>query len=173
MARALISIIRHLPKLRIGYRFSAIELAHRADRSGTVHMSHSYHAHKIGGCTRTAQRHIEKLIDLGILRKTVTRLAKGLYAWNTYTFLIPFDRNTAHPFSIDTSSSRKKSPMDNVSTILPDPEGEKEKTVSLSEEIRRLRRGMTFLDPDGEHYADALAQVTRLEGLQARTGGAG
>src|SRR5262245_56666354 len=92
MALALIEAVRHHPALKLSLRYAAIELAHKADDTGTVRISYDHLKDKLNSCSRTANRLIARLIALGILAKTVTCLRGSTYLKNTYHFLVPFRR---------------------------------------------------------------------------------
>ena len=174
----LIQVIRSMKELHLQYLLTAQELAimaMRQSRGGFVCVAYSFLQKKIhAACRKTAMRHVQRLCDLGILvKKPVARLPEGYYPWNTYRFVVPFESNAPHTYYGDKRMSSSKRFGDKQGATFPNPEQEREKNLSLSEEIRRLRRGMQFLDPAGEHYADAQAQLTRLEGLQVRQGAHG
>jgi hypothetical protein len=75
MSRDIITAIRQQSQLHGSLLLAAIELAHRADgNNGIVQISYSYLASKIHQSRRTAIRHINRLINLGIIRGVLNDL---------------------------------------------------------------------------------------------------
>ena len=88
MAINIITAIRHCDKLKSNLKFTAIEVAHLMNAQGHGRLTYTFMALKTGYCRRTAINHMHRLVELGIFRKTVTRLRFG-HAWNLYQCLLP------------------------------------------------------------------------------------
>ena len=164
MASPLIAAVRNLP-LKESLTHTGIELAHKASIYGVVRASNAHMGDKCHCSARTFQRHVLKLEQAHILKKTViktlvqvqvgdrmeTRLRNEI---NTYTFTIPWHK---------TSSSTL--PMDTMSTTLPPQEREKE--LSLREELARQKKGLHFLTPGSDVWQKTCEEIARLESLLA------
>ena len=161
MAKELIAALRHHQALKHSTRAAAIELAHRANDSGTVRMSYTLLAAKCNVSRRTAIRAVAWLVDHHYLKKTVCLLRAGWCALNQYVFTIPWTRSpTAAPARRPHGSSG-----DIVTPTLPTPENARMKMLSLREEIQALTRGMTLLEPGSTRYQDHQAELDRLQAL--------
>ena len=128
MSVSIISAIRENSNLHGSLFQTAKELAHRADgNSGIVTMSYSLLAAKIHQSRRTAIRHINRLLDLGII--AVQRFWRPGNKWgiNRYRFVIQWKR----PAQTGTHTAHSSS-GDKMTSILPDPE-EREKFGTLAE----------------------------------------
>jgi hypothetical protein len=159
MSIAIIDAIRHRPDLRLSKRFAALELAHKADHTGTVRMSYAYLARKLNCCKRTAIRLITYLVeDARILRKLVVRLGHHHYDWNVYTFIIKFRATRAHPYSSDIG--------DKMSSTLPNPKSSESRTLSLRAQIHQLEKGLRhFPPPTAEGREACEEEIARLRAL--------
>src|SRR5262245_16457826 len=121
MARTIVAAVRHrrYAHLRGNTFLIATELAHRMNGQGYGRVSYQYLAWKAHCCRRTAITQIAKLLDLGIIAKTVIRTKEG-YAWNLYKYIglrVP----TAFPPGTTHGAT--------VTSTLPDPEREKERAL--------------------------------------------
>ena len=95
MATPIIAALRHRGDLKESLLHTAQELAHRASLYGVARVSYSYLAQKCHCSRRTVMRHIGRLIDAGIVRKSVLWIRGNYCEVNTYAFLIAWD--TAPP----------------------------------------------------------------------------
>ena len=104
MSRNIIASIRKIDQLHGSLFQTAKELAHRADGfSGQVRMSYNMLAWKCHQSRRTAIRHIQKLISLGIIvRERFWRPGKK-WGINLYRFVIQWER-PAQTYSGDRKS---------------------------------------------------------------------
>ena len=150
MSTPIIAALRHHTQVTGFTRFLAIEIAHRASIYGVVRMSYGMMVHKTGVSQRTVIRHVHKLVALGIMRKTVVRKHHAYNAWNTYTFLVKYQKEP---------HAQMKS--DRMAQTLPAKE-EKGKNFSLTEEIRQLQRGLSFQTPGTKRYEDTQREIQRL-----------
>jgi len=150
MSREIISAIRQNLQLKGSLLLSAIELAHRADSfSGIVRISYSYLASKNHMSVRQTIRHINKLIDLGIIscQRFCQHGRKCLV--NLYQFKIVWQR----PKPEQTSSSAK------MAENLPYPQNTREKYGTMEGEERGKRMVLSWIDPDS-----FVAKLIRGEG---------
>jgi len=158
MAIEIRNALRTHPEVNLSKLLAALELARRADASGTVKMSYRYLAWRLKCHKRTAQRLIKFLVEEAcILRKLVTRLAKGRYDWNTYTFLLKFRRNSAHPFNSDRRDKLPFTPLKPGNSAL----------LSLRDEIAQLEKGLRRFPPTpgSEREQACQAELVRLKAL--------
>lgn len=88
MSLHIISAVRHFAQLKGSLKFTAIELAHLASRSGYVRVSYWALAKKTGLHLRTMIRHIHRLVAMGIVVKQTIRLTLTRCAVNQYRFLV-------------------------------------------------------------------------------------
>src|SRR5262245_53846852 len=91
MASPIITAVRQRTDLREALLHTCLELAHRASIYGVVRVSYSYLAQKCHCSRRTVIRHIQRLIDAGVLRKVVIWIKGNFCEINTYTFCLPWD----------------------------------------------------------------------------------
>jgi len=131
----------------------ATELAHRMNGQGYGRVSYQYLAWKAHCCRRTAIAQIAKLLDLGIISKTVIRTKEG-YAWNLYKYI----GQRVHTASPPATTHGAK-----VARTLPDPEREKES--SLRDEWERQKKGLCFYTPGSEQWVITCEEIARLERL--------
>lgn len=154
MSLAIITAIRQLPQLKGALKFTAIELAHRAGGSGHVRVAYSYLAQKTGLSVRTIMRHIRRLIDLGIVEKHTTRLARTRCAINLYVF------------TIRASVPLHTRACDRTSQKLPETGKGEAKWGKLREAIETLARGMRLLTPGSVPYTSCLERLQTLRTMQ-------
>jgi hypothetical protein len=164
MASPIITAVRHL-KFKESLTHTVVELAHKASIYGVVRVSNAHMGDKCHCSARTFQRHVLKLEQAYILRKTVikklvkvkvgdrmeTRLRNEV---NTYTFIIPWKK-----------PSRSHVPIDTMSTNLPYQEREKE--LSLREELENAKKVLRDCTPGSLFWQWSQDNLTRLEGLLA------
>ena len=151
MATPIIAAIRQRTDLKESLLHTAQELAHRASMYGVVRVSYSYLAQKCHCSRRTVMRHIGRLIDAGIVRKSVLWIRGNYCEMNTYAFLLAWD----------TSPPRGSS--DRVASNLPPPE--REKNSSLREELERQKKGLRFYTPGSDQWTITCEEIARLEAL--------
>ena len=154
MAKALIAAIRQRRDLKESVLHTAQELAHRASIYGVARVSYTYLAQKCHCSRRTVMRHIQRLIDARILRKTVLWIRGNYCEVNTYAFVIAWDKRP-HKGGSDTTSSM----------LLPQ---EREKETSVREELERQQKGIHFLTPGSDLWQKVREEIVRLEGLLVR-----
>ena len=160
--------------VKLSKQGTALLLAKHAKPDGTVKIAYSYIAILIKGCRRTAIRHMNALIEAGILIKRPLKwLKRHRCDWNVYQFRIKFRRISAHPFIGDTFAKTSSTPKN--------PEEEREEDLrSLREEIRIQEKMLRFLDPKPgtDIYEQLVATIARLqarlaERTSAQAGGEG
>jgi hypothetical protein len=154
MAAPLIAALRRRSDLKESVLHTAQELAHRASIYGVARVSLKYLAQKCHCCKQTIINHLNKLIDLKIIRKTVIWIKGNYCEVNTYSFLISWEKRPA------TGGSQHSVPT------LPPQEGEKKS--SLREELDNQKRGIRFLTEGTDLYRKVEEEIARLEGLFAR-----
>jgi hypothetical protein len=126
-----------------------------------VRVSYSYLALKCHCSRRTVLRHIQRLIDLGIVRKTVLWIRGNYCEINTYRFQIAWD------------TSPPKGGSDKTSQNLPPTEEEKnaaltarEKNTSVRDDLAKQRWGLHNLyTPGSDRWHRTQEEIARLEGL--------
>ena len=166
MSLPIITAVRALrdPHLKESVLHTAQELAHRASIYGVVRASNAYMGQKCHCHQRTFQRHVLRLIDARILKKTVVkRLVKVRVGErledrlrnevNVYTFTLPWKR-----------PPRIQVPIDRMSTTLPQQE-EREKSVGLGEDIQNLEKGLRWYTAGSLGYEATLEKITQLKAL--------
>lgn len=155
MASPIIAAIRQRRDLRESLTHTAQELAHLASIYGVVKVSYSYLAIKCHCSRRTVIRHIQRLLDLGIVRKTVLWIRGNYCEINTYRFQIAWE------------TSRPKGGSDTTSRTLPPQE--REKNSSVTEELENQRKAVRegWILPGSERWDAVNARMTYLEGLLA------
>jgi hypothetical protein len=166
MAKALINVLRQVPELKGNTLLGALQIAHAASHDGSATISYSYLAKKIHCCRRTAFRVVERLCKLQIIQKSVTWISAARCEWNKYRFLIHWQRprDTAQ-MSLDDSFFSPRN--DKVAAILPYPE-EREKKLSLGDEIKSQELALKVLTPGSMFYQSTQTEIARLRGLQLR-----
>lgn len=89
MQTAILHTIRHHAQVQGSLRFTALEMAYRFNTSNICRIAYSYLAKRTGYHVRTIMRHVAKLVELGLIEKTVTRLRYNRCAINLYTYCGP------------------------------------------------------------------------------------
>ena len=156
MATPIIAAIRQRQDLKEALLHTAQELAHLASIYGVVRVSYSYLAVKCRCSRRTVIRHIQRLLDLGILGKTVLWIRGNCCETNTYTFRIPWDARVRREGSDKTA--RKL------------PQQEREKYTSLREELHNQQTILRDFTPGSCFWQWTREEIARLEGLLAPGG---
>jgi hypothetical protein len=154
MASNILAAIRHAPQLKGNLKFTALEVAHRMNRSGFGHVSYQFMAYKTGYSRRTVIRHMHKLTAMHIFQKTVYKLQSG-FAINLYRCLLPI------PAFYRASPATTHG--DSVTPTLPTPKTAEAKELSLKEEIRLQRKGLQFLMEGSDRYQACLEKIAALE----------
>ena len=163
MAAPIVAALRHRSDLKESVLHTH-GLAHRASIYGVVrasndYMGQGYHCHQ-----RTFQRHVVKLEQAHILKKTVVkkvvriRIGDRIEARlrneiNTYTFTIPWNKTPSSPL-----------PMDRIPRNLPLQAGEKN---SGEEELDNQQERHPVPDPRHRSLAESVGGDYRLEEMVA------
>ena len=151
MATPIIAALRTRLDLKESLLHTAQELAHRASIYGVVRVSYGYLAQKCHCSKRTVMRHIQRLVDLGIVRKTVLWIRGNYCEVNTYTFRIAWD------------TSRPQGGSDKTSRNLPPQE--RAKNISLIEELENAKKVLRECTPGSIFWQWTQDNIVRLEGL--------
>jgi hypothetical protein len=151
MATPIIAALRQRRDLKESLTHTAQELAHLASIYGVVRVSYSYLAVKCRCSRRTVIRHIQRLIDLRILRKTVLWIRGNCCEVNHYAFLLAWEKSPPRGGSDKTASTL--------------PQQEREKNVSLREELAKQKKGLHFLTPGSDIWRKVCEEIARLEGV--------
>ena len=152
MAVPIIAALRQRDDLKESVLHTAQELAHRASIYGVARVSLRYLAHKCHCSKQTIINHLGKLIALRIVSKRVVWIAGNLCETNTYTFRIAWDKTPAQ--KCHSQNSRQNLPPQ-----------EREKELSLQEEVERQRKGIHFLTPGTDLWRKVSEEIARLERL--------
>src|SRR5262245_35290686 len=88
MSLPIITAVRTHPQLKGSLKFTAIELAHAASRSGYARVSYGVLASKTGQSIKTMIRHVQRLVAMGVLVKQTMRLTLRRFAVNQYRWLV-------------------------------------------------------------------------------------
>jgi hypothetical protein len=99
-------------------------------------------------------RHIQRLLDLGIVRKTVLWIRGNYCEINTYAFVIAWDK------------SRPQGGSDKTSSTLPHQE--REKNSSLRQEWDNQQKTLRVLTPGSGLWERTREEIARLEALLGR-----
>jgi hypothetical protein len=162
MALPLITAVRHLP-LKESVLHTALEMAHRCSIYGVVRVSNTYMGAKCHCSARTFQRHVVKLVNEHIVKKTVTKTFVKVKVGdrietrlrneiNVYTFTIPWKKTPSSPLPIDTMSRNL-------------PHQEREKKSSVREEVENQQKTLRALTPGSGLWERTREEIARLEGL--------
>ena len=140
MSAPIIAALRQQRQLKESLLHTAQELAHRASIYGVVRVSYSYLALKCHCSRRTVIRHIQRLIDLRLIKKSVLWIRGNYCEVNTYAFLLAWEKRPARQGSDKTAF--KSSPRTE----------EREKWGSWDEKKCQGARGLSFLTPGSTLY---------------------
>jgi hypothetical protein len=157
MALPIITAVRARYDLKESVFHTLIELAHRSSIYGVVqNCSLRYLAQKCHCCKQTIINHLDKLIELKIISKTVIWIKGNLCEINTYRFLIPWQKTPAQMSHSQTSGPK-----------FPKPE-EREKSGGLGEKIQQLEQGLRVsgLTPGTLPYEATLEQIKKFKALR-------
>jgi len=158
MALPIITALRQRSDLKESVLHTVQELAHRASLYGVVRVSYSYLAFKCHCSRRTVIRHIQRLIELKIIKKSVLWIKGNFCEINTYTFLLQWDKWM--PAQGSDKTTRK----------FPRQE-EGKKRGGLEEKIRLLDKGLRLLTPGSDAYQSSLAERERYRALLTESHG--
>jgi hypothetical protein len=161
MATPIIAALRQRHDLKESLQHTAQELAHLASIYGVVRVSYTYLADKCRCSRRTIIRHIQRLIDLGILRKTVLWIRGNFCEINTYSFRIAWEKPVPHGGSDKTASTL--------------PPHKREKNIGVGEELAHQRKALRhgWISPGSERWEAICERIRYLEGLLASRAAAG
>src|SRR5262245_4841899 len=151
MSSPIIAVLRQQRQLKESLLHTAQELAHRASIYGVVRVSYSYLATKCHCSRRTVIRHIQRLIDAGLIRKSILWIRGNCCETNSYAFLLPWDKRPATQGSDKTASK------------FPPRTEEREKVGSWKEKQRLDARGLSFLTPGSPLYRLVAAHQAHTE----------
>jgi len=150
----IIQALRHQSQLKANTFLIATELAHRMNGSGYGRVSYQYLAWKAHCCRRTAITQVKKLLDLGLIRKTVIRTREG-YAWNLYQYIGPRIHTASPPVTTHGATS--------VRTL---PEDQREKELSRRQEIDNQRKMLRYMTEGSRLWHRTMEELTRLLTLE-------
>ncbi len=140
MSRNIIAAVRQLPQLKGSLFLAAIELAHLADGfSGTVATSYRFLAWKCHQSRRTAIRHINRLVDMGIIKRHRFWRPNKNWLMNRYQFCIKYEHPGPRPEHLRNG--------DTLAQILPEQQRDKEKNTSLRDKNRQFETVLSWLTP--------------------------
>ena len=153
MASPIIAAIRQRRDLKESLLHTAQELAHLASIYGVVKVSYAYLALKCRCSRRTVLRHIQRLVDAKIIRKTVLWIRGNYCEINTYTFRLAW------------KTSRPTGGSDKTAQNLPPQE--REKNASLREELDNAKKILRDCTPGSIFWQWSQDNIERLEELLA------
>jgi hypothetical protein len=156
MAAPIIAALRRRGDLKESVLHTAQELAHRASIYGVARVSLNYLALKCHCCKQTIINHLKKLIALKILRKTVVWIRGNYCEINSYHFLVAWDKRP-----------EKGGSQNSVPTL---PRQEREKNISVMEDLEKQRKGIRFLTPGSDLWQKVTEEIARLEALMLPRG---
>ncbi len=140
MSRNIIAAVRQLPQLKGSLFLAAVELAHLADGySGTISASYQFLAWKIHQSRRTAIRHINRLVEMGIIKRQRFWRPNKNWLMNRYQFCIHYEHPKPRPEHLNPSVT--------PASILPEPHKDKEKSISMGNEKRQRETILSWLTP--------------------------
>jgi|SRR4029453_19456019 hypothetical protein len=143
MSVSIISAIRKNANLHGSLFQAAKELAHRADGfSGQVRMSYNMLAWKCHQSRRTAIRHIQKLLSLGIIVRERFWRPGNKWGINLYRFVIQWEK-PAQTYSGDTFSRT----LPNLRGRGKEKKEKREKFGSLKDEEEAKQMVLKWLTP--------------------------
>jgi hypothetical protein len=141
MSAAILTAICSHPQVKGALRFTALNIAYKCNAAHIGRVAYSYLAKRTGLHVRTIMRHVAKLVELGVLRKTVTRLSSRRCMLNLYEFIVP------------KRASDKARPIKRSG----------ENPLTREEEIRNMRWGLAHLWEEGSiQYTECLNRLNQL-----------
>jgi hypothetical protein len=155
MSTAILAALRTQTQLQGNTFLIATELAHRMNGSGYGRVSYQFLAWKAHCSRRTAFRQIARLLEMGLISKTVIRTREG-YAWNLYQYRGPRVHSASPPVTTHG---------DSLSATLPDPE--REKDTALRQDLERQKKGLRFWTPGSAQWTKTCEDIARLDALLA------
>lgn len=157
MAVPIITALRQRDDLKESVLHTAQELAHRASIYGVVRVSYTYLAQKCHCSRRTVMRHIQRLIEAKIIRKTVIWITGNFCEINQYSFVLSWDKR---PHKGGSDTLMPKSPL----------REEGEKNSGVREKLENQRKFLRTIASAPGSYAWKIAHETiaQLEAQVAR-----
>jgi hypothetical protein len=146
MSRNIIASLRKNDQLHGSLFQAAKELAHRADgNSGIVQISYSLLAAKCHQSRRTAFRHIQRLLDLKIIKRQRFWRPGNVWGINKYIFIISWEL-PARKFTTTAQMGNDASLADTLPKERNTRE-EREKFGSLEKEEEMRKEVLSWLTP--------------------------
>ena len=155
MATPIIAALRQRRDLKESLLHTAQELAHRASVYGVARVSYNYLARKCHCSRRTVMRHIQRLIDAGIVRKSVLWIRGNCCEVNTYAFLLAWE--TRRPEGV-------------VTQWHPIFHRQREKNSSVRAELANQQKMLRAFTPGSGLWERIREEIARLEALLAPDG---
>jgi Helix-turn-helix domain len=172
MAKPIIAAIRQRHDMKESLIHTAIELAHRSSIYGVVRVSLRYLAQKCHCCKQTIINHLNKLIELGIIKKgPVVRVRGSAFCeTNRYRFCIAWERSSAQASTAQMYNgqhSRPKFPhQEKREEQRSVREDEQEKAGSIREQLANQKRMLPMLyTPGSDQWNRTCEEIARLEKL--------
>jgi len=175
MASPIIEAARSLTVLKEGPFHTLIELCHRASMYGIARVSYRHLIPKCHCAKRTIQRHIDLFVELGLVKKIVTKTRKKVLVNGRVEWRLWNEINEYRILFLYKKPDRTQAPIDKVTPKFPYQErrGEnasasdgREKNQSLREQISKLEFGLRALYTPGTiGYVSTEAELERLRGL--------
>ena len=170
MSLPIIAAIRDRRDLKESVLHTAQELAHKASIYGVVRVSNRYMGEKCHCHQRTFQRHVLRLIDAHILKKTVVKKLVKVRVGNTMQDRLRNEVNT-YTFTLRWHKAPSPNvPIDKKASNLPPPE--REKNLGVREELERQRKAihLGLVTPGSVAWEGVQDKIARLEALLVGTG---
>lgn len=177
MASPIITAIRQRRDLKESVLHTAQELAHRASIYGVVRASNAYMGGKCHCHGRTFQRHVVRLVEARILKKTVVKKVVKIKVGarleerlrnevNVYTFTLPWHTSASSTVPMDRMSSNLPPPDITQNAMLRNRgDNPREKTSGLTAELANQQRTLRLLTPGSGLWERTREEITRLEHL--------
>jgi hypothetical protein len=177
MSLPIITAVRQQYQLKESLLHTAQELAHRASIYGVVHdAAIPFMADKCHCSKRTFQRHVVRLVEARILKKTVTKTLVKVQVGDHYETRLRNEVNVYTFTLLWKKPSSSSAPMVKMASNLPYPQ-DKEKTATLEErgkggsiqqELANHKRMLPLLyTPGTELWNRTCEEIARLEALVA------
>ena len=165
MATPIIAALRQRDDLKESVLHTVIEMAHRSSVYGVVRVSLRYLAQKCHCCKQTIINHLAKLIELGILSKTVIWIMGNLCETNRYTFRIAWQKTPAqvcHSQNAGPKFPHQEKREDQRAVR----EDEQDKAGSLRKQLANQQRMLNWLyTPGSDQWQRTCEEIARLERL--------